>query len=71
MTSPDQAQNLMPVTFPAIGLGSLVKAAAVDDPGDLGQADFRTLIASCKADIKLDPNWPRLAKTKRCAETCG
>jgi hypothetical protein len=71
VTPPDQVQHLMPVTFPASGIASLVMAAAVNDPGDLRQMSLRALITASKVDIKLDPYWPRLAKTERGAEACG
>jgi len=44
-----------------------MKAAAINDPGELGQMIFGAIIAR-KANIKLDPYLPRLPKTKHGAE---
>ncbi len=70
MTSPDQIQDLIPITFPASRIEPLMVAVAINDPGDFGQMLFRAIIAASKANIKLDPYPPRLAKTKHSAEAC-
>jgi hypothetical protein len=42
-------------------------AAAINDPGDLGQMIFAAVTAG-KAYIQLDPHLPRRPKTKHGAE---
>jgi hypothetical protein len=67
MATPDQVQHLMPVAITASSIEPLMMAAAINDPGDLGQMIFGTITAR-KADIELDPYLPRLPKTKHGAE---
>jgi hypothetical protein len=45
-------------------------AVALNDPGHLSQVSFRAIIAAGETNIKLDPYWPRLAKSKHSAEAC-
>jgi hypothetical protein len=71
VTSPDQIQHLIPITLPASRIEPFMVAIALNDPGHLSQVNFRAIIAASEDNLKLDPYWPRLAKTKRCAETCG
>jgi hypothetical protein len=71
MASPDQVQHLMPIAIAASRIESLMMAAALNDPGNLGQMTFRAIIIADKADIKLDPYLPRLTETKDGAEACG
>jgi hypothetical protein len=69
MASPNHAEHLLHITFPAIRIEPLMIAAAINDSGDLGQMIFRAITAG-KVNIKLDPYLTRLPKTKHGAEAC-
>jgi hypothetical protein len=70
MTSSDQIQYLIPITFSANRIKPLMVAVGVNDPGDLSPMTCCDILIASQVNIKLDPHLAWLAKTKYRTEAC-